>query len=61
MKRYVIRQEGSSPNLRVVVKCGGPGLRTVYVVGRPTPLKSLKEVISEAVKEAGELVASQRE
>ena len=60
MKRLVIRIEGSPPDIRVIVKCGGPGLRTRYVTGRPTPEKTVKEVIKAAVAEVEALVESQR-
>lgn len=60
MSRLVIRQEGSSPDVRVMVKCGGPGLRTVFVKGLPETGKSVKDVIKTTVARAEELVAIQR-
>lgn len=60
MIRLVIRQEGSPPNVRVMVKCGGPGVKTVYVLGRSEAGKSVKDVIKATVALAEERVASAR-
>lgn len=59
MNRLVIRVEGDPKTCRILVKCGGPGRRTVYVSGRATGERSAKEVVAAAVKEAEALVADQ--
>lgn len=60
MERLVIRVEGSPPDERILVKCGGPGFRTVYSVGRRVPGKTLKEAVTATVEDARARVASQR-
>ncbi|MCK5292870.1 MAG: hypothetical protein KAR39_12745 [Thermoplasmata archaeon] len=60
MERLIIRQEGTHPDIRVLVTCGGPGVRTVRTTGRASAEKSPKDVVKAVVAAARDLVASQR-
>lgn len=59
MSRLVIRVEGTAPDYRVLVKCGGPGKRTVYATRKAGTPKVAKDAVKSAVEEAEALVAGQ--